>query len=200
MKQVIKHYDKLIDDGNDPVFDPKPLREYMNKWDGPAFIEKMCLDESKTVLEIGVGTGRLAINVAPRCKSFVGIDISPKTIARAKENLTFNNIKLICDDFLCYDFKETYDIIYSSLTFMHIEDKTFALSKVASILNDNGMFFLSIDKNQFDFLDYGTRRIRIYPDSTAEIKKAFLRTGLEIEESFETEFAHIFVVKKALFS
>lgn len=196
MKQVIKHYDKLIDEGNDPVFDPKPLREYMNKWDGPAFIEKMCLDESKTVLEIGVGTGRLAINVAPRCKSFVGIDISPKTIARAKENLTFNNIKLICDDFLCYDFKETYDVIYSSLTFMHIEDKLFAISKVASILNNNGKFVLSIDKNQSDFIDYVTRKIRIYPDSPEEIKKLILISELEIEEIYETEFAHIFVVRK----
>ena len=196
MKQVIKHYDKLIDEGNDPVFDPKPLREYMNKWDGPAFIEKMCLDESKTVLEIGVGTGRLAINVAPRCKSFVGIDISPKTIARAKENLTFNNIKLICDDFLCYDFKETYDVIYSSLTFMHIEDKLFAISKVASILNNNGKFVLSIDKNQSDFIDYVTRKIRIYPDSPEEIRKLILISELEIEEIYETEFAHIFVVRK----
>lgn len=196
MKQVIKHYDKLIEEGNDPVSDSAPLREYMNKWDGPAFIEKMCLDESKTVLEIGVGTGRLAIKVVPNCKSFTGIDISPKTIVRAKENLTFNNIKLICDDFLCYDFKETYDVIYSSLTFMHIEDKLFAISKVASILNNNGKFVLSIDKNQSDFIDYVTRKIRIYPDSPEEIRKLILISELEIEEIYETEFAHIFVVRK----
>ena len=119
MKSVIDHYDKLIDEGNDPVFDPGPLREYMNKWDGTAFIEKMRLDKSKTVLEIGVGTGRLAIEVAPRCKSFVGIDISPKAIARARENLPFSNTELICDDFLRYSFKRRYDVVYSSLTFMH---------------------------------------------------------------------------------
>ena len=196
MKQVIKHYDKLIEEGNDPVLDSAPLREYMYKWDGPTFIEKMCLDESKTVLEIGVGTGRLAIKVAANCKSFTGMDISPKTTARAKENLTFNNIKLICDDFLCYDFKETYDIIYSSLTFMHIKDKSFAISKVASILNKNGKFVLSIDKNQSDFIDYGTRKVRIYPDSPEEIRKLILISGLEIEEIYETEFAHDFVGRK----
>lgn len=196
MKSVIDHYDKLIDEGNDPVFDPGPLREYMNKWDGTAFLEKMRLDKSKTVLEIGVGTGRLAIEVAPRCKSFVGIDISPKAIARARENLPFSNTELICDDFLRYSFKRRYDVVYSSLTFMHIEDKFSALSKVASILTDNGRFVLSIDKNQSDFIDYGTRKIRIYPDSAVKITKTFLRTGLKIEESFETEFAHVFVVKK----
>lgn len=31
---VMKHYDKLIDENNDPVHDPESLKEYMNKWDG----------------------------------------------------------------------------------------------------------------------------------------------------------------------
>ena len=39
--RVVYHYDLLIDEDNDPVHDPKPLQEYMNKWDGPAFIEQM---------------------------------------------------------------------------------------------------------------------------------------------------------------
>lgn len=30
---VIEHYDKLIEEKNDPVYDPKPLKEYMDKWD-----------------------------------------------------------------------------------------------------------------------------------------------------------------------
>ena len=39
-------------------------------------------------MEIGVGTGRIAKNIlAEGCQSFTGIDISPRTIKRAKENL-----------------------------------------------------------------------------------------------------------------
>ncbi|MEG2634122.1 MAG: GNAT family N-acetyltransferase, partial [Oscillospiraceae bacterium] len=33
------HYNTLIDENNDPVHDPEPLREYMNKWDGQEFID-----------------------------------------------------------------------------------------------------------------------------------------------------------------
>ena len=77
----------FIDEDNDPVHDPEPLQEYMNKWDGPAFIEQMQLDNNKSVLEIGVGTGRLAVRVAPLCRTFHGVDISSKTIERAAENL-----------------------------------------------------------------------------------------------------------------
>ena len=56
---VIQHYDLLIDENNDPVHDPKPLRDYMDKWDGQSFIDKMELNKDKSVLEIGVGTGHL---------------------------------------------------------------------------------------------------------------------------------------------
>ncbi len=57
---IIEHYDKLIEENNDPFRDPQILQDYMNKWDGSAFIDAMQLDKTKHVLEIGVGTGRLA--------------------------------------------------------------------------------------------------------------------------------------------
>ena len=98
---VIQHYDLLIDENNDPVRDPQPLQDYMNKWDGEAFLDALQLSTSKRVLEIGVGTGRIAIKVLPLCGEFVGIDISAKTIVRAKENLAnYSHAELICTDFL----------------------------------------------------------------------------------------------------
>ena len=116
------HYDLLIEENNDPFRDPPVLQKYMETWDGQAFLDLMELDESKTVLEIGVGTGRLAVKAAASCRHLTGIDISPKTIARAKENLRdCQNISLVCGDFLDYPFAETFDVIYSSLTMMHFD-------------------------------------------------------------------------------
>lgn len=48
MNDVSRHYDALIDENNDPVHDPKPLKEYMEKWDGSRFLESMNLDKNKT--------------------------------------------------------------------------------------------------------------------------------------------------------
>ena len=198
MNDIIEHYNKLIDENNDPVHDPKPLRDYMDKWDGQKFIESMQLDKTKSVLEIGVGTGRLAIKVAPLCKRLVGIDISPKTIARANENLSSHpNIELICGDFKSFAFDEQFDIIYSSLTFMHIKEKAFAIQKIASLLNTNGLFILSIDKNQSDFIDMGTRQIKIYPNNPSDICHFIANANLELTYQFETDNAHIIVSKKA---
>ena len=195
---VIEHYDKLIDENNDPIYDPEHLKEYMDKWDGKVFIDAMKLDKTKTVLEIGVGTGRLAVKTIPLCKEFFGIDISPKTIERAAHNLSqYQNVELICSDFMTYNFDTSFDVIYSSLTFMHIQEKQECVNKIYSLLNPKGYLFLSIDKNQNEYINYGDRKIKIYPDNPDATKKYFINSGLTLLDCIETEFAYIFVVLKA---
>ena len=199
------HYDTIIDEIEDPknykVIDPahdtEPLKSYMDKWDGEAFIEAMQLLPDKSVLEIGVGTGRIAIRVCGKCGSFTGIDISPKTIERAKANLQgFPNVSLICGDCLTYQFNKTFDVIYSSLTFMHIKDKQAAIQKALDLLATGGRFVLSIDKNQQTEIDYGTRRIPVFPDTPKETHELLTKAGFLIERQFETEFAVIFAARK----
>lgn len=198
MNEVIEHYNKLIDENNDPVHDSKPLKDYMDKWDGGRFIESMKLNKNKSVLEIGVGTGRLAIKVAPLCQLFFGIDISPKTISRAAENLSScHNIKLICDDFMSFEFADCFDVIYSSLTFMHIEDKLSAIKKIASLLKNDGIFVLSMDKTRDKFIDMGTRKIEIYPDDPVITREFILEANLNLVDEFETEHAYVIVCQKA---
>lgn len=167
------HYDLLIDENNDPVYDPPAAKAYMDKWDGQLFVDELRLSPEKDVLEIGVGTGRLAVRVCGGCKSFTGIDISPKTAERAKENLRdFPNARLICGDFLTFPFDRKFNVIYSSLTFMHIKDKRAAIKKNAGLLCEAGRFVLSTDKNQATELDMGSRRIKIYPDTPRETAAA----------------------------
>ena len=197
MKDVIEHYNKLIEENNDPARDPQPLKDYMDKWDGQKFIESMHLDKSKAVLEIGIGTGRLAMKVAPECKSLYGIDVSEKTIGRAAENLSiYSNTNLVCADFMSFEFEEQFDVIYSSLTFMHIEEKLSAIQKIAALLRSNGLFVLSIDKNQDEFIDMGDRKIKIYPDNPNDIRSYLSISKLEIINEFETDHAYVTISKK----
>ena len=194
---IIAHYDLLIDENNDPARDPEPLRRYMDKWDGHPFIDKMRLDNTKSVLEIGVGTGRLALRTAPLCRTFTGIDLSPKTIKRAKENLShLSNITLINADFTTHVFFHKFDVIYSSLTFMHIQNKQSAIAKISSLLNTDGNFLLSIDKNPSDFIDTGASKLKIYPDAPAEILSCLNSADLTLTDRCETDFAIIFSARK----
>ena len=191
------HYDLLIEEDNDPFRDPPALRKYMELWDGQAFLDLMEPDRSKTVLEIGVGTGRLAVKTAGRCRHLTGIDLSAKTIERAEENLRdCPNITLICGDFISYPFTETFDIIYSSLTMMHFKDKRQVIDKVSALLNQNGLFCLSIDKNHSERIDTGSRKIRIYPDTPEEITALAEKAGLKTKKTAETENAYLMAFMK----
>ena len=169
-------------------------KKHMDGWDGDVFIEELELSKRKTVLEIGVGTGRLALKTAPQSYAFYGIDLSPKTIERAKENLAgIEDVNLICGDFLTYEFDRTFDVIYSSLTFIHIKEKQAAIEKAVRLLNEYGRFVLSIEKNQATELAYGKRKIEIYPDSPETIVEYMESAGLKKIKQKETEFSYILI-------
>ena len=133
----------------------------------------------------------------PARNSTARIDISPKTIRRARENLRHcQNITLICDDFTTHVFREKYDVIYSTLTMMHFQDKSLVIGKISALLNDGGLICLSIDKNQSEWLDMGNRRIRIYPDTPERIMALAEQVGLKTKKVVEIENAHIVVLVK----
>ncbi len=195
---VITHYDLLIDENNDSFRDPPPLQAYMDRWDGKPFLEALELSRMRSVLEIGIGTGRIAAKVAPRCRELTGIDISPKTVKRAMENLKdHNNISFICADFTTYSFAQTFDVIYSSLTMMHFENKKQLIEKVHHLLNEGGTFCLSIDKSDDKFIDMGSRRLRIFPDTLENTLALIAHTSMKLVKVMETENAYIIVSNKS---
>lgn len=197
MNDVIRHYDLLIGEGNDPVHDPKPLRNYMDQWDGEPFLHLLALDGTQSVLEIGVGTGRLALRTAPKSSHFTGIDVSPKTIKRAGENLKGDaKVNLLCGDFLTADFSDSFDVIYSSLTFMHIAQKEAAIAKIFSLLASGGRVVLSLDKSRDEYIDYGTRRVQVFPDDPQKIAAYMTAAGLTNVLFTETELACIVAATK----
>lgn len=194
---VKRHYDLLIDEENDPVRDPDPLRAYMDRWDGQPFLEALGLTGREAVLEIGVGTGRLAQRVIPLCRHFTGIDLSPKTISRAEENLGHSEkTLLICGDFLDYASEKTFDVIYCSLTMMHFPDKMRFLRKVSSLLRNGGMFAVSLDKNREPWIDMGSWKIQIYPDDPAQTAAYIRAVGMTVTASWDTEAAWILICRK----
>lgn len=116
---------------------------------------------------------------------------------RARENLEkMDNVTILGGDFLTYEFKRKFDIIYSSLTFMHIKEKQKAIQKVAELLNCNGRFLLSIDRNQSPYITYSARKIKVYPDTPKETAGYIMKSGMIVLEQYDTELATVFVAGK----
>ena len=98
---------------------------------------------------------------------------------------------------MSFEFEEQFDVIYSSLTFMHIQDKLLAIQKIADLLTNNGLFVLSIDKNQNEYIDMDDRKVKIYPDNPNDIRSYLSISKLKIINEFETDHAYVTVSTKA---
>jgi ubiquinone/menaquinone biosynthesis C-methylase UbiE len=110
--------------------------------------ELLKIKTSDIVLEIGTGTGELALNISEYCKNVVAIDVSKAMInfARTKaESQNKTNIKFYNAGFLTYENRnESFDIIITQLALHHLTDywKMMALKRVYGMLKHEGKFYL----------------------------------------------------------
>jgi len=97
------------------------------------------------ILDLGAGTGLLTGKIFKKYfrGHFTLIDISEEMLNIAKKRFKENrNFKYILGDYLKINFEESFDIIISSLSIHHLEDKDKKnlYSKVYEILNNDGIF------------------------------------------------------------
>lgn len=191
------HYDLLIDEGNDPVLDPPALKAYMDGWDGDVFFELLDIQKDHRVLEIGVGTGRLALRALGfGCRELVGMDLSGKTLKTAAVHLKGHpEVQLVQGEFPEDAPAGTFDRIYSSLTFLHIADKRAAVERVCKLLSPGGRAVISLDKSRDTVLDMGVRTVDVYPDGPEEMVSLFCSCGLHAQ-AHEIERAWLVLAEK----
>ncbi len=101
------------------------------------------------------------------------------------------NTEIICGDFITYEFLQKFDVIYSSLTFMHIENKNEAVKKIAALLKNKGRAVISSDKNQDEYIDMGSFKTKVFPDNPKQMLNIFNENGFNNVNLTETEFAYI---------
>lgn len=96
------------------------------------------------VLEIGCGTGKNTIWLAPKVKHVIGIDFSKEMLDQAKRKITKENV-----EFLEFDVRQKwsfsdkqFDIVTCSLILEHIEDIDFVFHQANLVLRDNGHFYI----------------------------------------------------------
>lgn len=102
---------------------------------------------SDSVLEIGTGTGELALNFSVYCRKVIAIDVSPIMIKLAKEKAKSqnkSNVQFQNAGFLTYESTENFDAVIAQLSLHHLPDfwKMIALRKIYKILKVGGKFYM----------------------------------------------------------
>jgi len=107
---------------------------------------KSVLNEAKTeplgyVLDVGCGTGTMLSKLSGESVK-VGLDISPKMIAKAKEKLG-TNCYLCAGDSETLPFRdESFDVILSSLSFHHYENPEAVVAEIRRVIRKGGRLLI----------------------------------------------------------
>lgn len=142
-----EHYDRLVDEiddpahpATDPFYDEGPMRAWMEYADGPAFFTAMGDVRGLRALEVGIGTGRVARKLLDMgVAALTGLDISAKTLARARRNLGGDpRVELLHFDILDFDHTEAYERVNCVWTIFHIPDLPRALARMVAALKPGG--------------------------------------------------------------
>jgi len=101
----------------------------------------------RTVLEIGSGTGKMALIIANAKRKVIGHDASLKMVEFANLTIQRDNVKFEHKQYPLQNVeKNTYDAAYSIATLMHMSKKDIAdtVVNVYKMLKENGVFIIMV--------------------------------------------------------
>jgi len=121
-------------------YDKVSKYQYIN---GLALVKKLNISSRNKVLDVGCGTGRLALKLADKVDHVIGIDPSPQRVEIARRKLTKLNPKNVTfelgssDDIGRYG-EDVFDVVYMNAVFHWINDKEEALNNIYRALKPGG--------------------------------------------------------------
>ena len=144
MKSPCWFPDELAQAGDEHL-DPEYVLGYDRKagadpTEGVALLRDLGLNETHTLVDLGTGTGTLALAAAPLCRRVVAVDVSGVMLTLLKDKpqrLGIKNIECVQGGFLTYEHRgELADFVYSRNALHHLPDffKALALERIASML------------------------------------------------------------------
>jgi ubiquinone/menaquinone biosynthesis C-methylase UbiE len=120
-------------------------------FDSSEDIKQLCtlgLNETSTLVDLGAGTGALALAAAPLCRRVVAVDVSPPMVAALRREVArrnLQNVECLQSGFLSYQHAgPPVDFVYSRHALHQLPDfwKAIALQRVAAMLRIGGIFRL----------------------------------------------------------
>lgn len=100
-----------------------------------------------TILEIGSGIGRVGMVLAPRCKKWIGCDVSANMLKYSQERLKeYKNVEHveISGYDLCPVADQSIDLVYCTVVFMHLDewDRYNYILEAMRVLKTGGRLFV----------------------------------------------------------
>jgi len=137
------------------------------------------------VLDLGIGTGRMAIPLLHLGVAVYGVEASSAMIAELHKHPEANNIPVIAGDFVSIDLGNRYQLIYSLVsTFLllpSLELQQECFFNIARHLKPGGFFVSEVYESESSFPEADTNTFPIITSSgTKEYEVTYLATPVHI--------------------
>lgn len=133
------------------------IQDWPGEWDFYLSFAKEFLGEGGNILEVGCGTGRIALRLAGHGYVVTGLDISQAMLDRARaKNSDPANPKWVRADMRHFDFDQRYDLVIipgHSFQFMTTaEAQVDCLTCIKGHLNPRGMLVIHVNHDDLNWL------------------------------------------------
>jgi ubiquinone/menaquinone biosynthesis C-methylase UbiE len=164
-------------------------------------IESLGINSEHSVVEVGVGIGRLAHHIAPQCREFYGVDISSRMLSFARERLKdLSNVhlqKLITNDLRIFP-EDRFDRVFFQIVLVHLdrEDAFNYLRESYRVLKKGGKGYFQFynllhEKGFREFLNSANitatsgdkSRGRVHCYTAPEVRKLMGEAGFTLDEA-----------------
>ena len=171
-----EHLDPAYVAGYDRKAGPEPAQDAAELGLGPA----------STLIDIGAGTGALALAAAPLCERVVAVDVSPAMVAAMRVKAVeqgATNVECVEAGFITYEHTgDSADIVYTRNALHHLPDfwKAIALRRIADMLAPDGVLRLRDLVFAFPSRDADRFIERWLDSATLSIETGWTREELEV--------------------
>lgn len=144
-EETVRAGEEHLDPGYVETYDAKAQTDPA---DDVALLRARGLNETDSLVDLGAGTGTLALAAAPFCRKVIAVDVSRPMLAALERKAAeqgIGNIELVHAGFLSYEHQGPLaDAVYSRNALHHLPDfwKAIALSRIAAILKPGGVLRL----------------------------------------------------------
>ncbi len=189
LNPIIDFYNQLAENYDAEQNEERFAFVRVPEWNVVSSVFSDVLNKDMSVLEIGAGTGRFTLEMAPLVKKVLAIDIAGNMLDQMKRKLeekNINNVQITHDHFLDIDFSETFDLVVSFSAIEYIQDTQVLFKKIADLCSPGGKVLITTAHNTFFRLfarlgNYFRQKVYMNAFSKKEIKSFFETNGLKPE-------------------
>lgn len=127
------------------TWDKQPERLQLARFFAGAIKSALPLNKGVRALELGCGTGNLAIELEDSLGYILGLDSSKEMIKEFLlkiSRLGLDDLDAVCADIMSSDLQGNFDLIYSAMALHHMDDVDGVLTRLYSLIAPGGRLLI----------------------------------------------------------